>query len=186
VSDDPSLLAALTAAGTVGAAAVAAVSVLVSGRQGRNQQRLLIEAEKRNALERRADFELGVLLEISAASREAWRLLQPNLHGDEARQIRALLLALHVWSLPTLRAAVGPAEARGRLEQHKGENYYRDVQRAIDEELRASIALRRDLAPRIDPTVSARLARRVPWKPRSWLRPTNLQVRGPELPEPER
>jgi hypothetical protein len=159
VTADPSTLEYLTAVGTVGAAAVAAVSVVVTGRQGREQQRLLLDAQERDVIERRADFELGLLLELSRLAQRMrhWGPVQPP---EEQYTARGLLLALPADLLPTLRDYVSPLDdtlARERLHVWRAEDKSLDyvrLQQQVHRELRDAIFERRDA-----PAVSERLAR---------------------------
>jgi hypothetical protein len=153
---DAGLLALLTATGTVSAAVVAAVAVVITGRQGQEQRRLMVAAEERDAAERRADFELGLLMQLSALSRETWRWQVGTT--DAEQQARALLLALPPEQLPVLRARVAPLDdtlIREVLKPYRGENSAIRIQRAIDRELRDAIFERRDAS-----AVSAALAGR--------------------------
>lgn len=168
------LLDWLTAAGTVGAAVVAAVSVVITGRQGQAQQRLLVEERQRDAAERRADFELGLLLELARqVEAGGYQLIvgrRINARDEEARAVRACLIALPPGVLPTLRAVVAPPDdtlAQELLTPHKGENYWRDVQRAVERELRDAIFARRDLTT-VHFVTEARAQRRW-YDPRRWL-----------------
>jgi hypothetical protein len=140
-----------TAFGTVGAAVVATTAVIITGRQGAQQQRLLVAAQERDAVERRADFELGVLMQLAATTRETWRW-QPMGESDDQQAVRALLIALPPELLPILRARVAPRDdtlAQERLEPFRGHEDSRiRIQRAIDRELRDAIFERRD-APRV-------------------------------------
>lgn len=142
----PSILEWLTAAGTVGAAIVAAFAVVMAGRQGRAQQR-------QSAAERRADFELGVLLDISRVVERLRQVATADYgsmreyaaaHDPVLAEGRALLLALPSTLLPSLRSAWAPRKPRAqepelRLGSPDGPPQQEDP--ALDE-IRAAIAVR--------------------------------------------
>ncbi len=145
----------LTAGGTAGAAIVAALAVRQTGRQGRAQQQLLIDARLHDAAERRADFELGLLLELA-------QLVEGNIdaligrghmigRGDELFRAKALLLALPTDLLPILRASLSHPigdEGRGHpaLDALDGVRWLWKAQDVLSDELGNTIASRRDLA----------------------------------------
>jgi len=164
VSTGQQVLEDLTAGGTVAAAIVAALAVRQTGRQGRAQQQMLIEARERDAAERRADFDLQLLLELSQLLQEsAQEFLGPGSLDRPAAipRARALLLALPPDALPLLRHTVARRHGEKRhptllLIEGDGLATLRHGQKVLAEELAAAISSRRQLPPVSTPLATGR------------------------------
>lgn len=152
----------LTVVGTVGAASVAALAVRQTGKQARAQQSQWIAARIEDRLERRAEFELGVLLELGPLVQVMARY--QNLGGPNAdyEKARALLHALPVDAVPHLNAFFEirstPTSDAAVAALVGNPDFFRVLQSLVDNDLAEAIASRHDMPRTAD--VEARPGRR--------------------------